>query len=311
MALTLRYHMGFIKAKSFGNNWGIHSPSWFIVGQKIEQSVGVDIMNKRKILVGVLALLSGHALAATSPSTTGNGELFLTVYDPVAKVSYMRDLGISLNDFLPTSTQAGNNLTFNADANWGTFMSQVSASDVLWDVKAADSIGSGFGGHRYLSTSTAPLSLVDDITNAKVVQLKQVDDFINANNNLLSPPANTDYAAAISTIAHETDSNAYAGVSVGDKWKGQSNFASVSTLGTAMEFFYLTPSSTSGLAKGSVTQYGNTFGNSTWTLGADGKLIYLTAAPAVPEAETYAMFGIGCLAVAGYVRRRNAKRGIA
>jgi hypothetical protein len=256
---------------------------------------------KIKALVGALALISaGNVFAATSPSTTGNGELFLSVYDPVAKISYMRDLGIALNDFLPSSALANTNNVWTADANWLAFVNQVDMNLLQWDVKATDSIGSGLGGHRYLSTSTAPLSIVDDLTNAKAVQLKQVDDFINANNNLLGSPANVDYAAETSTIAGETDGLAYGGL-VGDKWKGQSNFSSVTSVGNSMSFFYITPSSTSGLAKASVTQYTPASnGAATWTLGADGSLAY-----AVPEADTYAMFGIGSLVVAGMLRRRK------
>lgn len=277
-------------------------------------------MNKIKSLaVAVtLAIAAGAAHADIADATTGNGELFLSVYDSVAKVSYIRDLSIFMDDFLPTSTASapGTTLTFSADSLLtSTFGSQLSSnpSSLSWVVGAMDNTGSGANGQRYLSTTNASLTTVKTQSNAQLTQFGASNDFLTASNGNL-PGAFGDVAAAGSATAVVGDGFAYFENGMGPRWVNKSVFDATATAGQSMSFFFLTPSSTSGLAKASVTQYGfadatdslvpngNTFEAATWTLGTDGTLTYQVAA--VPEAETWALFTAGLLMLGAVARRK-------
>lgn len=274
-------------------------------------------MNKIKSLTVAVALAvaAGSAHADIADATTGNGELFLSVYDSVAQVSYIRDLSIFMNDFLPTGTAsaAGTSLTFSADSLLAsTFGSQLSSnpSSLRWVVAAMDSSGSGFNGERYLSTTQASLVTVKTQSNAQLTQFDASNDFITASNANLPG----DVTAAGSATAASADGFAYFENGMGPKWVNKSVFDATAVAGQSMDFFFLTPSSTSGLAKASVTQYGyadandslvpngKTFEAATWTLGTDGTLTYQVAA--VPEAETWALFAAGLLMVGAVARRK-------
>jgi len=149
--------------------------------------------------------------------------------------------------------------------------------------------------------------------NANLTQFGGANSFITDSNANL-PGAFGDVAAAGSATAGSADGFAYFENGMGTNWVAKSVFNATAAAGQSMSFFFLTPSSTSGLAKASVTQYGfadatdslvpngNTFEAATWTLGTDGTLTYQVAA--VPEAETWALFTAGLLMLGAVARRK-------
>ncbi|MFN0163963.1 MAG: hypothetical protein ACKVQQ_22235, partial [Burkholderiales bacterium] len=114
-----------------------------------------------------LAILAGQASAAIRQpgDASGNGsELFAVIYDTESKASFMKDLGLQLQNFLPTVagtgvTTAGTVIPFNitADSNWGSFLALTDGSPTLrFLVAAADSSGGATAGaQRFMATGGA------------------------------------------------------------------------------------------------------------------------------------------------------------
>src|SRR5688500_5893889 len=103
---------------------------------------------KSNIVAAAAALLAAGfvpaALAAISPGTSGNGELFLVVQNDANKVSFTYDLGIDMNTFIANAEAPGYAQSFavGADPNWAGFVQAASAlADSRWAVVAIDSTG--------------------------------------------------------------------------------------------------------------------------------------------------------------------------
>lgn len=299
--------------------------------------------HKLKLLVAATAMaagLAGQASAAILPSTSGNGELFLVAWSESLQRSYTRDLGIQMNDFLTASNQgsatggtvapvagsyafnpsatpaigsgnvttAGYSLTFQADAlmmSWlgtGTTL----ASDVVWMVGAMDGVGTGQNGRRYLSTVSPGTTetTVETLTNSRLANFTTGDVLIT-NVNTMGTHATGANGSATATPG---DGGAYAPASFGSRWNFNSNvWTSTAGVDQSMNFYFLTPTSTSGLATIRADQYANTQGASLWTLASSGTLMYSAAAVSeVPIPAAVWLFGSGLIGLIGIGRRRNS-----
>ncbi|QSA97266.1 hypothetical protein [Methylococcus sp. EFPC2] len=98
---------------------------------------------KVKVLVAGLALVAaGNANALINTGSTSSGELFLSVLDQTAQVSYSQDLNIDLSGFL-TNTSVGG---FNSNASWSvalspawsSFFNAANAGSIVYNVAATD-----------------------------------------------------------------------------------------------------------------------------------------------------------------------------
>ncbi len=255
---------------------------------------------KLKLLVAAAALAAaGQASAAISTSQSGNGELFLSVYDSVAQMSYTRDLGITIDGFV---SSANSNLTFAADSLLSGFKGAdgLLNTGITWGIGAAD----GYGVNRYLTTTNAAASSIGTLNNGQLKAFKGADVYLGAVNDLAAANfgGSIDTAVNSSVTATPTDGAAYVPANIGDNWVGNANFSMMGNVGQAQNFFLLSTVGTTATAKIKVSQYANALGASTWNLGTDGKLSYSVAA--VPEADTWAMFGVGLLMVGAIARRR-------
>ena len=291
-------------------------------------------MNKIKSLAVAVALAvaAGSAHADIATGATGNGELFLSVWDKVGQQSYIRDLGISVNAFgtlnAPTQTAAapgsfvnyvdgvgGFTQSWATDATWGTFTAGKTAADIsnfVYDVYAMDSAGSSaFQQVRYLTTTNADLTAWAT-TSGTQFQNGQVTSMALVNNYL--DQANLDDTQTVGVGAANNTANG-SGIFTGgiaymgngaklETWGANTNFLTTATVGSAVDFYYITRSSSTNTQEARAYQYGNTAGDATFLLANDGTLTYQVAA--VPEAETWAMFGAGLLMVGAIARRRMA-----
>lgn len=274
---------------------------------------------KLKLIALALAFAAaGQAHAAgTVDFTSGDGNLFLSVWDPVAQTSYSRDLGIDLNTFAPNATlgatptfnsqyeTAGYTLSFTADATLQQYLSSANTANLVWNIGAGDNQGSGKNGYRFLSTSPADFTAVSSETNPLV---KSISD--NVPNAIASALA---ASGTSSLTANANSSYVYAGDSTyANNWgSNTTGWLTTGALGGSSNFYFMTPSSSVNLptTKALVHQFGYTnaqgqFEAATWTLGANGTLTYAVPAAPVPEPESWAMLGVGLGLLALRLRRR-------
>lgn len=288
-----------------------------------------------------LAAGMGQANAALIDGTGGNGELFFAAYSPSLQTSYVRDLGIRLNNFTPTATTVATAGTyaFNPDQAIGTtagssvrasnyslsfltdplLMNSLGngtslASDVVWMVGAVDSTGSGANGHRYLTTIGTPqssLNLASQL-NGTLINFGNVNAFVGGQNNISGPTAGSSTMPNTATTANTNGSAiatpgtlpiaAYFPTLPMQNWASQAVFNATGGVGDSLPFYFLTASSTSAGAPATNTKYASATGAAfNWTLNADGSLAY----SAVPIPAAVWLFGSGLLGLIGITRRRK------
>ncbi len=265
----------------------------------------------KALCTALVALMAGPAAATIAGPNTGNGELFITITDRdlvgTDGRSYTRDLGIRMNDFLPSPagtgvTALGYTLSFAPDSLLVTFLSEVASDErranLVWNIGAMDNIQQ----NRYLTTAK-------NISDAEIpinLALRTFDDntasHLTNNNTRGTHPGGEGVHG--SSVAGQADGPAYGGsANWGSNWAGSAFFDNTAKIGESMNFYLLANTTASGnnQAKADLTPYANTVGNATWTLAQDGALTFM--AP-VPEPGEWALMLSG-LALVGWAARRR------
>lgn len=258
---------------------------------------------KAKILSLVALMATGNANAAIDDATTGNGELFFTIWDKVAQVAYTKDLGIKMNDFLPGTANASTNQTFAlaGDDYWTSFLGRADPASTVWMIGAMDSTDPATpGGSRYLSTSSAP---VRDIMAQFSVTLNH---FSTANSFVLSVTNTGTHGTQSdgSSITTSLDGFAYpesGGIHDMATWAGHTTgWISTANVNDKLNFYYLT---TNNLPRAVVTQYGaDANAVATWSVDVGANTLQYIAATPIPAATW--LFGSALVGLIGFSQRR-------
>ncbi|ANX05171.1 PEP-CTERM sorting domain-containing protein [Immundisolibacter cernigliae] len=266
-----------------------------------------------------LALGAGQASASIVPSSpSGDSEMVLSVWDAARNTSYTLDLGFLQGTLTPTgvSSQSGiisNSgalvMSFAADALLTQFLADSSAfgslGRVLWNVVGGDGTGTLANTRKVLITarSTVGESTIELLNGTQMNNMLGAFNGYVSQVNTLAPHMTTDNGSNIEVVGDSLGNDfAYAG---GAGWNtsfgGNGNFNNAGALGEGLNFWSL---SNAGGASGkiSATQF---FGAATapaiWTLASNGTLTFA----AVPEAETWALLGLGLLGAGAVARRRS------
>lgn len=273
-------------------------------------------MMKMKTLAAAIAFAAaGSANAAIDLANTGNSSLVLAVWDNVAQESYIRNLGYHMTDFLPSvvATDAGHTFNFAADPLFASIFGNNNASNIFWNVVAADSTGSGtIVGRQIISTATFGAEATSfSITNTGVSNAASLFTTFFQNANTQPSPDSTTCSTSMSCYSTDAGDLQYAGdTSWGPYW-GQvlTSLNSAGNLGQSLGFYSFTPNGTFGLNQSIKTRYENAYGMASWTLLADGSLTYsIAGAPAaVPVPAAAWLLGSGLVSLVGVARRRTAK----
>lgn len=280
------------------------------------------------MLAAVTFAFAGAAVAeintgnlSTAGAQQGNGELFLSVWNTSLSVSYTRDLGINLSNFLSTGTSApvdsgaidfawnptaapgiaaGNVLTPGYQLVWGadptgpnaTLQTLLSTSGTIWSVIAGDAFGVE---KRLLYTSnSASVPSINDIQLGTATT--------NVNQHLIGVNATSTQIGALDPTANYSSVNdpatptSYSGNSVFSTGLGTLPFSTVALVGTGLDFW--------SEATGAATATAFTGGK--WLLAGNGTLSWDVAqVSAIPEPGTWAMLMAGLAMVGGIARRRT------
>lgn len=274
---------------------------------------------KMTMLAAALALtVAGQANAAIvtgTTSTTGSSNLILSIW--TATASFTQDLGINMSTFLAGVTGTNTALTASTASVGSTLFTTDAASflaanaGAVWNVTAVDSLGTtGFSeigaGKSLLTTTNANIKSAANSLATAQLNTGILTSITNANTYYTS--ANNAAGAATSVTAISSDAYYAGGAMLGANLSSKATFDTTAAIGSTMNFWYVTPSSTVASAKASVAQFGNTAGVSTWTLASNGNLTYVAPVAAVPEPGEWLLMLSG-LALIGFVATRRKDEG--
>jgi hypothetical protein len=288
---------------------------------------------KTLAVTAALAATAGQANAAmvNSQGTLGDGNSSVVLYAFSSVRSYSRDLGFNLNDFLYTGASApmagsysfnstlntdmpivtgnvtdpGHTLSFGADPLMMSWLGDGStlAPYVQWGIAAVDGQGTG-SAFRALTTVTIGASSAGTTNSELATFENKFDSFVIAHNNLGTHVSSLNG----STGSDASNSAAANAATVFDiNWGGATSFISTGGVGQSLEFFFMAGNGTLLNTNATAVRYGNAGDFATWTLNADGSLLYMTpgAVSAVPVPAAVWLFGSGLVGLIGISHRRK------
>ena len=263
-------------------------------------------------IAAALASLAGGAQADISTDNTQNGSMVLTVFNQLTKAWYIRDLGFTIDTFLPTGIaasvggggsllvgnrtpeaglqlNAGNTANFS-DAAWGTWFSAQTANDLRWNVTAGDNL---LPVARMITSSA---NLLETATNGNVTNFSSSGNYGTAQ-GFFNPATLSRFDSTGATPYQASlDSNFLLGAD------------GLATIGQDVGLFYFARISGTTGAAANGGAFGNSLNKAVVSLAANGDFSY-TLAPAVAEVPLPAaawMMGAGLMAIGGMIRRRKA-----
>ena len=195
-------------------------------------------MKLRQLVLAVGAVLSVPAYAAIASGTSGNGELFLAVFDD--NLSYTLDLGARQNDFF---VDAQNDLGYAKSwslggDNWDAFLRQADVKSLQWSVVASETTGgTARGGVRLFTTvKSGQEGVVGDMTNQGLLNgigSTQLGTFYSAVNQTGTHPPQNNFNVNGNSTNLKSDGNAYFGPRNGNPptLNGNAPFSSANMVG--------------------------------------------------------------------------------
>ncbi len=282
-------------------------------------------------MIAVAAAMVSAGAAHAAPTTSGNnGSLVIGAFNVSTNAWYLRDTGVLLNSFLPSSvttlaadgggsavtgdktpaagltlTKASAGYSNFGDASFSAWLTGQTASDVRWFVSAVDDTSAG--------TNASPTSRKRFITAGTGLTPTngQLDGYVASGN-----------AGGLGGFYASGTNGAVSSTGTGAPGAFNTNFGLVAdnsylaSLGDSVDLFYVVRSTqTSGTTTAATnTQFGNATGFAKVSLGANGDFSYTldggtppVPPSAVPVPAAAWLLGSGLLSFGAFVRRRTAK----
>lgn len=294
---------------------------------------------KLKLIAATLAILAaGTAHADIDTMASGNGEMFLSVYnnagsqfvfdfDDATAVTGSAGAGLVWNTNAALANASNFNMagfgsSFNAagiklewdltGSAWTSFKAVATASGSIFDVKAGDGSGSVPTDFHYLSTAVKSTDRATNFnlnaiagnrpTNTQAGAMDNVDAMLVALNNRATSTGADDQYFVTSTDGDYGTAQWANGQN--NNWKNNTPFWSFGKVGDELNFWAIDGNTGAGTARTIATEFGGNFSLDY----ANDKLVYQTVAVAapIPEADTYALMLAGIGLVGFLARRRKA-----
>ena len=263
---------------------------------------------KFKLLTAAVVLaMAGTANASIVTPATGNSALIFTAWDTtLPAVGFVRDLGVTFNNYAPTSgvLASGFTQTFAADPEFALTFAGSNMANIVWNVAAADGNQSAGAAGRNLLT-TGLLDGAGPLTQPTTGVNTALGNFITMLNL-----ANADGTGCATNTSCDS-------FRVGDPLLWVDSFAgglaisNTAAVGDSLGFYSIVPVSTNRTSV-NIIGYENTDGFATWTFGADGSLVYQSAAAAavVPVPAAIWLMGSALIGLLGVARRQNSETNV-
>ena len=269
----------------------------------------------KMVALAAAMMAAGAAHADLTAANLGDSSLALLAFNDVTQAYYVRDLGYTLNQFLPNSVTTlpgdggvtgtmtpeagltlnpGTNANF-ADPAFATWLAGQAggAANVQWTISAGDQLSTGANGvARMLLASSTPLTVSNGQVRTAVANAAGTSGLAGQNNPMgLSATGGTVLPTFPGNNILEP--------------------ATMSLLDQASNLYYFAATTQTGSSStlATETEFGNSAGFATVTLASNGDFSY-TLAPAaiaaVPLPAAGWLFGSGLMGIGGMIRRRKA-----
>lgn len=268
------------------------------------------------LAAAMTAATAAHAdfVSGAVPGTTGDSTLGLLVWNTQTNSYYLRDLGYTLNSFLPNNgaaitgsaeltpvfdktPEAGLTIDKTSSANFAdsaftTWLGSQDQSLIRWTVMAADRLGTSASNNFRQIVSVVSGSAITNITGGVI------SNGTAGINGFASTFAGISTTGSLSAAQIASATGDFLNIS------GLTN-----ALGGVADLYYWVRSGTALSTPAFQDQFGNTQHFATLSLASNGDLTYTLAAAdvaAVPLPAAGWLLGSGLLGIGGMVRRRKA-----